>query len=253
MKFTFTKMFGPDLGGDSGGDPQLGLEPSPNVEPPANTPPPIDYSAIGKSMAAELKGILPQSQPAQASLTPEEAAKRLNLWAPDDGFLQKFGNIDTQKEAFLAMRDGMTKQNYTIMQMMLQEAREQIAAEFNPIREAYQEQQAAARESRFNAAYAELANPAFKPVIGAVIQSLQAQQHDFSNEEKTFTAIAKGVEAVIQSQNPEFKLTGGKSPTKKPGNANALAPNTSGAGVGGGVAGGNGGATSVKGHALKYL
>lgn len=253
VKFYFED---PDDSGFGGGGDPTGGDPSgsePQVQTP-QAPPAFDPKALASAFGDALKQHLPQQQQApQRTLTPEEAKKMLNLWEPDDNFLQQFGNLDTQKQALLAMRDGMTKQFMTIMEMFVGEREQDIHKRYEPIQQYYQSQQAEAREKRFQTSFPQLAEPKFKPIVDAVLGQLQQSGASFNSEAEGFTALAKGVEAVIKQVNPEFQLTAGTPAKTKPlGNPNALPSSTSGSGVGGGSGGGTS-KPAPKGHALKFL
>lgn len=206
-----------------------------------------------EKLAAAVKSGLPQPVAEQKQITAEEAAKLLNFWEPGDEWFQQFGNMETQKQAVLAMRDGLARQFVTIMQHMLQDHGTTLRGEFDPIRNYVTEQQVQQRETRFNTAYPQLANPALSPVIGAVINQLaQTGALKGKPEAEQFKAIAAGVEAVIKTQNPAFVLT---KPAAKGGTkpGHAIPVTTPGGGGSGG--GGRGGAqpTSTKTKAVSLL
>lgn len=194
---------------------------------PATTAPSFDPAAIGKAFAAELKGHFPVPAPAEPprpQLTPEQIRQQLNVWEPDDAFMQQFGNLETQKAAVIAMRDGMLKQFDTIAQLRLHQMRaeldKQYEDKYGSAAKGWQEHQARERQSRFNTAFPQLANPSLAPVIAAVAQQISASGQQFADEASAFTALANGVEAVIKTTNPGFKLTGATAPSVKPGGTN---------------------------------
>lgn len=252
--------------GDEGGHtPAVDLLPGPedagggdederSAEPAAPTAPAFDPKAFaetfGQTIASSLRGAMPQA-PAEPALTPEEAKKLLKFWEPDDVFLQKFGNLETQKEAFALMRDGLTQQFMTILQTALEEREKGINQRFTPALTFIQQHEATQRESRFNAAFPQLADPALKPIVGHVIQHLSSTGALSGDENARFKAIAAGVEAVIKHSNPTFKLNPPQAGGRKS-NPNALPSTTRGSGG----ASGNGkatGAPSGKSWALSHL
>ena len=98
---------------------QADVSPTPAPTPAGG----FDAKELAKQFGEQLKGILPAQQAAapRPELTPEQAKKLLNVWEPDDNFLQEFSNLETQKVAFAKMRDGMTKQMLTIVQSLMGE------------------------------------------------------------------------------------------------------------------------------------
>lgn len=243
--------FEEDDGGVSGGDGDANavitaLDGGDGEGDPAPTPPPapsFDYDALGKTLGStlgeQLKGFLPKTE--EKPLTAEEAMKELKFWNPDDAWFQQFGNLETQKQAVLAMRDGMTAQFFTILQKFVQERDQQITAKYDPIVELVRERENQAKFDRFSASYPQLANESLAPVISSVVSQLAAAKQLGKGESEDFKAIARGVEAVIKSHNPNFVLTApaaGKTTARKPGTANAIPVTSSGAGGGGGNGGG---------------
>lgn len=220
---------------------------------PNNEPPAFDVDALAEKLGGVITKSLPKAPEKQMSK--EEAAKLLNVWDPDDTFFTEFNNMETQKQAFLKMRDGMIRQMATIAQAISYQNRQELEQQYSPLQEYYQQQQVEARKGRFEKAYPQLADETMQPVVQSVISALQAKGTEFKDEKSAFTAIAKGVEAVVKRINPDFTLetNGPASSGKTPGNANALRPQTSGAGAGGGGGGSGSGKAQPKGTALKYL
>ena len=223
---------------------------------PANEPaagPGFNVDELVSKLGDKISSALPK--PAAPKMTDEEAAKLLNVWNPDDNFFTEFNNLDTQKAAILKMRDGMIRQMATIAQAISYQNRQELEQQYNPLQEYYQQQQVEARKSRFEKSYPQLADENFQPVVQSVISALQAKGQEFKDEKSAFSAIARGVEAVMKKVNPDFVLetNGAASSAKTPGNPNALRPQTSGAGAGGGSGGSGSGKPTPKGTALKYL
>jgi len=216
--------------------------------PPAAT---VDAAALAKEFGQVL-GQFQQQQPkaqpqAQAPLDPKEAARLLNVWEPDDTFIQQFGNIETQKQAFAAMRDHLIRQADTIAQVRLQQMQQQWEERFTPVQQLIEQRHAAETEGRFHSSYPELANPALRPVIGTVVQQLQATGKFPTNESDAFKAIASNVEAILQVGNPTFKL-GASAPAQtktQPRVRGGGIPVTTPGSGGGAGGGGNGGAASA--------
>lgn len=197
----------------------------------------FDHEALAKHLEPVLAKLVPaRTEPKQEEKkwTPEEAKKMLNIFEPDDEFVSKLNNVETAKEAITILRDALTKQNITIVKMMMEERFGQFDGKINPLLQAHQEAQAKAVQDKFDSAYPQIADPAYKPILTAVLTSLAQSGQKFDSQEKLFAAAAKGVEAVIQKHDANFKITGAKAPTTKPGNPNALPVARPGAAKGGG-------------------
>lgn len=219
-------------------DPQdTTTESTPKVEAPE-----FDYSKLGKEFGAAIAEHLGpvKADPQPKELTPEEVRKMLNIWEPDDSFMQQFGNLETQKDALLKLRDGLARQMFTINERrtkeIVDEVKTQFEKEYAPLREQFSAYQQREQESRFSETYPELAKPTLKPLLAAVADQLRLAGKKFDSEGAAFAAIAAGAEAVIREHNPTFKLSspagGGKSKTN--GNPNAQPVTSHGAGRGGG-------------------
>jgi len=215
--------------------PEGNVEPEPKLEPKAA----FDYKALAAANAEAFKAAgfapaAPKVEP-QKQLTPEEAKKLLNVWEPDDAFLQEFGNLETQKAAIAKMRDNFIRQADTVAQLRMQEMQQQLEVRYAPLQNYVTEQEAVARETRFNTQFPDLAKPELRPLLTSIVQGLAAQGAlDPKDETKTFKTIATAVEAVIKQTNPNFKLSPASAGGKPNNNGNALRATTSGSGGGGG-------------------
>jgi len=119
-KFFLAPDFG---GGDGGGNEEgegqgTGFEGEGVVTPTPAPSPTLDAKAFAESFAPMIAQQFKQNVPQQGTppLSKEEAAKLLNVYNIDDGFIQEFGNLETQKTAFEKFRDGLIRQADTIMQ-----------------------------------------------------------------------------------------------------------------------------------------
>lgn len=219
--------------------------PEPAVQNPEPAPaaPAFDAKALATEFGSVLRDTLgqqKQAEPAKPPMTPEEAKKLLNFFEIDDDFMKDFGDLEKQKPTLEKFRDGVVKHLDTVMQMRMQEMRQAIEAQYNPVVTEFQAQQQLAAETRFNTKYTELAKPELKPLLQAVSGSLVQQGKKFSSESEAFEALAKGVEAVIQQTNPQFKLASvsadGQQNKQK---SSSSIPVTTPGGGGGGGGGGN--------------
>ena len=183
-------------------------------------------------------------QPPPKEMTAEEAKRLLNVWEPTKEWLAKYDNLETRDQAIAEQRDGLIRQSDTITQYRMREMMGQMQQMYGPVVQHMQAEQARAGEARFKEAYPDLAADGLRPLMFAVSQNLLAQRIPFQSEHELFTAIARGVEAVIKVSNPDFKLNGGnrgvvpnvrrKSGPPSPGGIPVTTP---GSGGGGGTKG----------------
>ena len=169
-------------------------------------------------------------------LTAEEIAqarKALNFWEPDDAFFTEFNNMDTQKQAFSSLRDGMTQQFATMMQAYFQDQSGQLRNEFNPALQFVSRHDEQKRMDAFDGKYPDLAKPELRPLLNFAADALRQQGKTYDSQDKLFSEVAEGMAAIIRTQNPDFKLSAGSNPAKKP-NPNAIKPAPGGGGGGGG-------------------
>lgn len=214
------------------GEPQG--EVSKEKETPA--PPAFDAKAVAAELGEVIKGAMPK--PEAPRLTAEEARKLLKVWEPDDEFIKRFGNIETQKAAIVEMRDALLLQFDTLAQMRMNERDTALEGKFRPAVEYATKAEQRERDRDFGTLYPQLADPKLKPITTAVADQIKALGTKYANEKEHFEAIANGVEAVLKISNPDFKLTvsSGSSPAEKKTTsrpANALTPSTQGSGGGG--------------------
>lgn len=231
----FMPPVGQEIDETDEGDP---VEVETETETPTLTPAPsttVDAAELAKQFGSVIGEHFKQQQqkPEEKPLTPEEAKKLLNVWEPDDAFVQKFGNLETQKAAIVEMRDALLKQFDTVAQMRLNEFRHTVETRLTPVQQMIEQQQAQAREDRFHSKFSQLAKPELRPLIQAVGNQLASAGKTFTDEESMFTALANGVEKVIQATTPGFKLTAASSTPRR----GKIPVTTPGAG---GSSGGNG-------------
>lgn len=255
MKKKFMWFFAPEGDGDSTlsginlDEPTLTEEgdavPSPEGGDPTPDPEPkpgFDADAMAKAFATSLKdaGFAPAApviQPAKP-MDPAEAKKLLNVWEPTKEWQVRYDNLETREAALGEMRDGLVKQSDTITQYRLNQLQQSMEAQYAPVRQLLEQQQAEKVEQQFNGTYPELAKPEMKPLVAQVIASLtQAKSFKPGDLTGNFKLVADSVQAVIRSVtgNADFKITPkGSTPTGQTRNNNALRPTTSGSGGGSG-------------------
>lgn len=212
-----------------------------------------------KAFAMEFGTVLAQHSQAQqarqpqAPLTPEQIAqaqKELNFWDPDDTFLKEFGDIATQKQALLKMRDGMGKQFITIVNKMLQERDQQYQGQLAPLRQMQEERALQERESRFHVKYPALADSKLQPMVqGAIAHLNNLKAFENKTEDQAFELLGKFIEDGFRVHNPQFSL-GAPAPAGTR-STNSIPVTSSGSGG----TGSNGGSSSAvpKNWALRHM
>lgn len=212
-------------------------------------------AALGPGIADAIKNALPRQQQEPKQLSPEEIKKQLNVWDPDDTFVQEFGNLETQKAAWAKHRDALIRQADTITQIRLAAMREEMEKmyeeKYGPVLQQFTKQQEREVESRFNTTYPDLAKKEYAPLLTGVAQQLKASGKKYTKEEEFFTDLAKGAEAVIKTVAPNFTLSQGSKTTT--GSTRNAIPVTTGGGGGGGGRSGGGGAPKGGNLALSIL
>lgn len=230
----------PDLVPADGGEPEAPEEP----EAPAT---PSNFTMDPATLAAALKAAglgapaAPAAPEVKKPLTPEERValqKQLKFFDPKaNGFLEKFGNLETQAEAFEMLRDGLTDQFMTMMEAFVGDRQQQLQSQFAPALTFIQQYESQQQLSRFGTAYKELSDPALQPIFETAVGTLLKSGKKFDAEGPMFKAVASEMEKIIKSVNPNFKLSAGSSPAK-PNNGIKPAPRGGAAGGGGNNSGG---------------
>lgn len=201
---------------------------------------------FGDTLGQRLEPLL-KREPEQPPMTPEEARKLLRTWEPDDGWYAKYDNLETRKNAVSEMRDALILQADTLAQLRMKEMFETFRGEYAPHVEAFRQFQDQQRDERFLGSYPQFREPGLQPLVRAVADDLAKQKKVFKSEDEAFTALAKGVEAVIKVNNPNFKLDepGGPGSTNNQGRGRTQIP-TMTPGAGGGTGRGQGAPTQNK-------
>jgi hypothetical protein len=219
-------------------------------EPTPPAAPPVDAAAIAKSIGSEIASALKSREDdgkktkTVDDLTPEEAAKILNVWQPSKEWIAKFDNLDTREAALKELRDGVVKNSDTITQHRLKELSDAMDTKYGGVVEFMQNYQNEQTEKRFTEKYQQLADPTTMKIVKAVADDLVKNGKKFDDEASLFKALAEGTEAVIKVHNPNFKLSAGSNPATKTktGQSSGSIPVTT-PGAGGGT-GGKGGDTA---------
>jgi hypothetical protein len=195
-------------GGGSGGpsrEAPRGSE-GPGQGPPMQSQPTVD----ARQLANEFGQVIGQHfQPPQREITVEEAKRLLNVWEPTPEWLAKYDNLETRGQAIAEHRDGLIRQADTIMQYRMREMQNAMEQRYAPVVAYMHQMEARAGEHRFSQNYPQLDNPALRPLLYSVAQSMLASGMNFRSEEEMFNALARGVESVIKVNNPAFSLEAG--------------------------------------------
>ena len=205
--------FEPDLTSGHEGSANDTPEGTSDITPETKAEPTAAFDAkafaehLGPVLADSFAKAQPKTPEPEKKLSPEEAAKLLNVWTPDDTWYAKYDNLGTRKQAVAEQRDALIKQADTIAQMRMQQMRDDLDARYAPMVTAYQQQQQEAQQGRFDKAYTQLSDPKFRPVLTAAAQSILAEKKQFANEGEMFKEVAARTEAIIKQVNPDFKLS----------------------------------------------
>jgi hypothetical protein len=245
-----------DGGGGGGGEESRGTavfeEPAGSPESvgaePEQAKPEAQPLVDARHLAHEFGNVLGQHFKAPPKeVTVEEAKRMLNVWEPTPEWIAKYDNIETRNQALAEQRDGLIRQADTIMQYRMREMMGQMQERYGPVVEYMQQNEARAGEYRFAQTYPQLSAPGLRPVLFAVSQNLLQQGVQFRSEREMFETIARGVEAVVKVNNPDFKLgNGGRAPTRGGG----IPVTTPGAGGGSDSSGNAGNAKKPRGLAI---
>jgi hypothetical protein len=223
-----------DIPLDTGGDVQVLDEPTAgdDAEPQPAVAPVIDYDKMAAAIRSASQPTTPVAPAPAPKMSQEEIDKLLKKWEPDDNFIQKFSNLDTQKDALKELVTHVVEHAEARAQVHTYGELQRLQQTLAPQLQAFEQFQAQQREERFNRSYPQLAKPELKPVVAAVATQL-LQTGNFADEKSAFDAVAKGVERVMQATTPSFKLTSATPKGKS--NLNQIPANSVGTGGGGTV------------------
>lgn len=241
MKIKNKFFLDPDLGGGFGngeGEGQSnGFEGEGVVTATPAPSPTLDAKAFAESFAPMIAQQFQQNAPRQQApqLSREEAAKLLNVYNIDDGFIQEFGNLETQKSAFEKFRDGVIKQADTIMQARMYEMQQQFDQKLSPVQSLLQERANEEAEQAFGKRYSQLADPKSKPFVTGMAQQLHAAgKFNGLSRDQSFDLLANNLAEVIKVHNPTFQLIPpGQSAGALGASPNRITPQVHGSGSGG--------------------
>jgi len=223
----------PEITDDPNLAPSGDTAPSGDSDPePAPVPAPT-VQLTAADIAAAVAAAIPQQQPVAPAPAPKMSQEEINklLKKPeiDDAFLEKFGNITTQKEALLDFAERVAAHAEARAQLHTYGELQRLQAQFAPSLKAAEELAAKQREDAFYREYADLDKPELRQVVNALAPTILSSKK-FASQKEAFESVAKGVERLIQSTTPTFKLNAKGAKTTNP---NALPTQSAGTGGGG--------------------
>lgn len=228
------------LGDEQGGEGDASQQSSSSTSTSASSEstPAFDPKALGAAFAEGIKNsglVQPPTATPPPQMTAEQAAKLLNIPQFTDDWMKRFGNVETQKQAFEELRDGLLRSMVTVQQMREQELQRNWESQFQPIAQQFQQAQAEQRWNNFKSAYPDIGKDELKPLVGAVVDSLaKSNKLTAGDDQGNFKTIAEGVAAAIRAVNPSFKLSPGGSTPNGGQTNNGLRASSVGSGGGGG-------------------
>lgn len=216
--------------GDVGGE---GGEASASSAPSFN---PQDFAReFGSTFASEFSQQQNRQQEQKApQMSEADMRKALKDFDIDDPFMERFGNVTTQKAALTEFKQKMFEHFDTVSQARLAQLEQNFQKQFQPVQSILQERQAQEQVSRFEKAYPTLANPKFSEMRMAIGQKLQASgAFHGKSESQAFDLLANSMADVAKEFNPEFSLGEKAQANGSVRSGNRITPTSSGSGAGG--------------------
>lgn len=114
----------------------------------------------------------PTTEPAR-QYTPEEVKKLLNVFEPDDAFMERLSNPASAKEAVQEMLAGQAKHFNTVLQLERQAMLDEVNRDYSPVKQQLQQQAAAKAEVEFYSEFKDLKGR--EELTTTVMQALHAR------------------------------------------------------------------------------
>ena len=114
----------------------------------------------------------PTTEPAQ-QYTPVEVKKLLNVFEPDDAFMERLSNPSSAKEAVQEMLAGQARHFNTVLQLERQAMLDQVNRDYSPVKQQLQQQAAAKAEVEFYNEFKDLKGR--EELTTTVMQALHAR------------------------------------------------------------------------------
>jgi len=198
---------------------------------PPSAPSAFDPNQMADAIAQGLARHQQGQQTSQSEMTPEQMKQMLQVWEPDDAFVQGFFQAEDPRKALLDLRDGIMKQASTYAYLAMQSVKNELMKQFEPVLIAHQQQQNEATEKRFYDKFSNLSE--YKALMPAVLQGLQAQNAQFQTEDELFTRVAQEMTKLVRAAVPNFQVLPTTSNTPSQGGAPRMASMSPGSRAGG--------------------
>jgi hypothetical protein len=183
----------------------------------------VDPAALAAQVAEQVTSQMQQFQPAapQRELSPEEIRKHYQIWDPDDSFVNELNLIadpdatPAQRKKILEnIRDGIMQQSFRATQLVAEQIRQELRAEFAPAHEFAQQRKAKAALKEMTTKYPGLEGQ--DELIGMVTSQLTQAGFKPKSRDEAFEKVAKTAEAILKKIDPTFELKTNGGVMKKP-------------------------------------
>ncbi len=186
-------------------------------------PPAVDPAALASQVAEHVASQMQQFQqqaPAR-DLSPEEIKKHYQIWDPDDNFVNELNAIadpdatpGQRKKILESIRDGIMQQSFRATQLVAEQIRQELRAEFAPAHEFAQQRKAKAALKEMTTKYPGLEGQ--DELIGMVTSQLTQAGFKPKSRDEAFEKVAKTAEAILKKIDPTFELKTNGGVMKKP-------------------------------------
>ena len=199
-----------------------------------NTNPPVEEQATGptpEEIAAEVVKQMPEQAPQEPSMTEQELASHLQVWEPDEQYVEAFRTAITDEEAtsadrlraFEMMRDGVVNQATRGAELMIEDKFNELRNQVSPATEYAYKAQADAMWEEFTGRYEQLKD--HKDLVDMVSSNLASSGYRPSSKDELYGKVAEAAEGMIKRFDHSFNLKG-----SQPQQSTGSMPEMSGAG-----------------------
>lgn len=175
----------------------------------APTPPAIDHDAIARTVASTMQSM--QSPQPQQQFTPEEIAKHLQVWNPDEGFVNELNKLvdpevplDQRAKLLHQMRDGMVGQAFRGAELLVEQKVQELLQRVAPAVQYAQERESKKLMGEFEGKYPALKGQ--KELVDSITARLGATGFKPKSKDEAFEKVAQVAEQILKGVNPEFTL-----------------------------------------------
>ena len=191
-----------------------------------NTNPPVEEQTTGPSpeeIAAEVVKQMPEQAPQEPSMTEQELASHLQVWEPDEQYVEAFRTAITDEDAtsndrmraFEMMRDGMVNQATRGAELMIEDKFNELRNQVSPATEYAYKAQADAMWTEFTGRYEQLKD--HKDLVDMVSSNLASSGYRPSSKDELYGKVAEAAEGMIKRFDHSFNLKGSQ-PKQSQGN-----------------------------------